>query len=358
MDKKTICKIINKTTPKLIDSNELTRLMCPQNYCGIVLVDGKCIGVKDSKQTVTGRKAKTKKGLVDISFMDYESHDIPVHILAASENMHDIEQGFLMLREIGYPLKVVVCDESMGETMSVAKRIFPDVIVQLCLTHYSAALDRNMKVNSAKRKISSLEKKLAHLGKSILISSHKYNKNKAVELSNQLADIEHEYHYLITVQHILQKIFWSAMTTEDLNKLEDELNIAIAGMDLKKYPHAQKIRDAYDNYYKKRDLIIASINHPELDIPRTTNLIEGYHSTSVEIRLSGIRGFEHEETAANYINALILRRRFWKFTDCKTKFKHLNGQSPLQAAHPKNLFGFDFHSHDWIPFCINLNRKK
>ena len=179
MEKKTICRIINKTASELVDSNELTRLMCPQNYCGIILVDGKCVAVKDAKQTVTGRKSKTKKGLVDISFIDYATHDIPVHILAASENMHDIEQGFLMLREIGYPLKVVVCDESMGEIMSVARKVFPGVIVQLCLTHYSAALDRNIKVNSAKRTIASVEKKLAHLGGSILIPSHKYDREKA-----------------------------------------------------------------------------------------------------------------------------------------------------------------------------------
>lgn len=358
LDKKTVCRIINKTTSELIDSNELTLLMCPQNYCGIILADGKCIGVKDAKQTVTGRKAKTKKGLVDIAFMDYESHDIVIHILAASENMHDIEQGFLKLKELGYPLKVVVCDESMGEIMSVAKKVFPDVIIQLCLKHYSAGLDRNMKVNSAKRRIASLEKKLAHLGESILISSHKYDREKARKLTNELADIEHEYHHLITVQHILQKIFWAAETEEDINKFEDELNITIATINLQEYPHSQRIQDAYHNYYQKRDVIIAAIKHHELDIPRTTNLIEGYHSTSVEIRLNGIRGFEHEETAANYINALILRRRFWKFTDCKGKFKHLNGMCPLQAANPKNLLGFNFLSHDWISFCRKIKPKK
>jgi len=163
---------------------------------------------------------------------------------------------------------------------------------------------------------------------------------------------------LITVQKILQKIFWEAKTEDELNQLEDDLNIAIARMNLKQYPHAQKIRDCYNNYYKKRDFIIAAIKYPELDIPRTTNLIESYHSNSLEIRFSSIRGFEHEETAANYINVLVLRRRFWKFTDCKTKFKHLNGKCPLNIANPKNLFGFDFHSKNWISFCRNIKRQK
>jgi hypothetical protein len=357
MEKKTICKMINILASELIDSNNLTVFMCPQSYCGIIIVDGKCIGVKEAKQTVTGRKAKTKKGLVGITFMDYETHDIPIHILAASENMHDIEQGFLKLKEIGYPLKAVVCDESMGEIMMVAKKVFPDVIIQLCLTHFSAKIDRNMQVNSAKRKITALEKKLDYLGKSILIPSHRCDQEKARQIVNQIADIEYEYYPLITLQKILQKIFWEAQTEEEINILEDDLNFFITEIDLKKYPHAQKIRSCYDDYYKKRDFIIAAIRYPECNIPKTTNLIEGYHSTSLEIRLNGIRGFEHEETAAHYINALILKRRFQKFTDCKGKFKHLNGKSPLQISNPKNLFGFNFDSKNWIHFCKNLHKK-
>jgi hypothetical protein len=320
-----------------------------------MLVDGKHISVKEAKETLSGRKSSTKKGLVVISFVDYGTHDIPVHIEAASENMHDIEQGFIKLKELNYSLKVVVCDESMGEIMAVAKKVFPDVIVQLCLTHYSKALERSLQVQHARRSIAALEKKLAYLGESILIPTHKYDREKARQLCNQIADLEYEYAPLITVQQMLQKIFWQAKTEAELSQFEDELNIAIAGMNLKKYPHAQKIRDAYDNYYRKRELLIAAITHPELDIPKTTNLIEGYHSTSLEIRLSGIRGFEHEATACHYINALILRRRFTKFTDCKGKFKHLNGQSPLQTAQPKNNLGFDFSDpKNWIHFCSKI----
>lgn len=349
---------MNKIASELINSNDLTFLMKPQNYCGIILVDGKYVSVKEAKGTLRGGKSRTKKGLVVISFVDYLTHDIPVYIIAASENMHDIEQGFRRLKEMGYPLKAVVCDESMGEIMRVAKKVYPDVVIQICLTHYSNNLDRTLKVNSAKIKIASLEKKLAHLGKSILIPLHKYDREKARILSNQLADLEHEYTYLIVIQKIIQKIFWTAKTEEEVNELEDELRMAMKHMNLKKYPHAQKIRECYRNYCKKREYIIASIKHPDLDIPRTTNLIEGFHSTSLEIRFASVRGFEHEVTACHYINALILRRRFWKFTDCKNKFKPLNGKCPLQIAKPKNFFGFVFHAQNWIHFCRNLKRKK
>lgn len=352
---KTICRRSNKLAAVLIDSNDLTLLLQPQNYSGVVLVDGKYISVKEAKETLNGRRSKHKKGLVVISFVDYDTHDIPIHIVAASENRHDIEQGFQKLKELGYPLKVVVCDESMGEIITVARKVFPEVIVQLCLTHYGKALERNLQVQHARRSIAALEKKLAYLGESILIPTHKHDREQARQFCNQIADLEYEYAPLITVQQILQKIFWTAKTEEELSQLEDELNISIAGMDLKTYPHAQKIKDCYKNYYQKRDLIIAAIKYPELDIPRTTNLIEGYHSTSLEIRLSSLRGFEFEETAAHYINALILKRRFTKFTDCTGKFKHLNGQSPLQAAQPKQTLNFDFSDpHNWIHFCSKI----
>ena len=97
--------------------------------------------------------------------------------------------------------------------------------------------------------------------------------------------------------------------------------------------------------------------HPELDIPRTTNLIEGWNSTTMELRISSIRGFKKEKYARNYINAIILKYRFHTFKDCKTKFKKLNGKSPLEIAQPLNSLGFNFHTDDWIPFCKNLKEK-
>ena len=61
------------------------------------------------------RRGRTKGGLVAISFVDYLTHDIPLHIIANSENTFDLEQAFHQLKEMGYPLKVIVCDEKMIE---------------------------------------------------------------------------------------------------------------------------------------------------------------------------------------------------------------------------------------------------
>lgn len=350
---------MNQTTEKLIDSNELTRLLKPQNYSGILLIDGKYIPVKETDVEKTPgfvprsakRRGKTKKGLVAIVCIDYLTHDIPIYDICLSENRFDMKQIFLKLKEIGYPLKVVVCDETMGQIAKVAKEVFPDVIIQICLTHYSKTIERTFVCNSAKRTYESLQKQLAYLGESPLISTRHHDRKKALELTRQMSDLKKEYGYLWQTQSLFNELFWQVQDEKELADWEDRLNVEIAKMDFKNYPSAKRIKDRYLDYYEKREWIIASILHPELDIPLTTNLIEGWNSTTVELRISSIRGFKKEKYARHYINAIILKYRFHKFTDCKGKFKYLNGKSPLEAAQPMNTFGFNFQIDNWISFC-------
>ncbi len=278
-----------------------------------------------------------------------------MHITALSENMIDIKKGFVMLKEINYDLKVVVSDESMGEIAKVAKEIFPEVIIQTCLTHYEKCIERCFQVNGIKRRIRTLERKLHLMKSSFLVSTHHYDRRKAIEIINEIGDLESKYYPLIDVQNIFHEIFWGAGNEKDITRLENLLNIVISGIP-SSYEYFVKIKDRYLDYYKKRNEILAFLLHPELDIPKTTNLIEGFNSTGLELRLSSIRGFEKEQFADNYINALILKYRFHKFTDCKGKFKDLNGKSPLQIANPKKTFNFNFLSRgqDWIRFCQEL----
>lgn len=296
-----------------------------------------------------------EKNLVEISFIDYLTHDIPVHVTAFSENMHDLGEGFLLLKEMEYPLAAVVCDESMGEIATVAKHIFPKTVIQHCLTHYSRNVDRVFAFKQAARSIKALERQLREMGDSFLIRTHPYDIEKTRNIVNEIARLEFEYGYLIQVHKYFQEIFWKAKDEQDLNRLEDELNEAIARMDLDHYPHTEKIRKRYLDYYEKRERLIAFTKYPDMDIPRTTNLIEGFNSTMLELRLSSIRGFEKEDHARNYLNALILKRRFQKFTDCKGKFKHLNGRSPLEISNPLNTF--NFNGHEWISFCRKLKKQ-
>lgn len=356
--------MVNRTAEELINSNELTKLLRPQNYCGILLIDGKYVPVKETEgkkkpgivPRSAKRRGKTKKGLVTIACIDYLTHDIPVYGISLSENSFDIEKIFKELKAIGYPLKVIVCDESMGQIAEVAKKVFPKVIIQICLTHYSKTIERMFLCGAAKRAYRSLQKQLDFLNESFFIVTHHHDRGKAIAITNRMAELEFEYGYVWRVQELFHELFWKVKNEKELTAWEDELNIQIAMMDLKRYPHVQRIKDRYLDYYEKRERIIASILHPELDIPRTTNLIEGWNSTTLEIRFSSIRGFEKEKYARNYINALILKYRFHLFTDCRGKFKTLNGKSPLEAAHPMNFLDFHSENPDWVSFCRNLKK--
>jgi hypothetical protein len=347
--KKTACKYVNEAAGALICSNELTRLLQPQNYSGVLQVDGKWISVK--------RNGKVRNKLVEITFKDYETHDIPFHILAESENMVAMEEGFKFLKEICYPLKVLVCDESMGEIAEVAKRFFPDVKIQFCLIHYYENIKRALKVSHIIRRIKKYERQLKNMNDSFLFCTRPHSVSKAIHLINQIADLENEYHLLISFQKIFKSIFWNKGGMEEINQLEDEMNELIARAHSSHYPYLNRMIKRYHDYYYKRGRLLVFSEKGEAYVPHTTNLIEGYHSTHLEIRLSGVRGFELEETAEVYINALVLFRRFKKFTDCKGRFKHLNGFSPLQVAKPKHTFGFDFNSKNWISFCSNLKQN-
>lgn len=357
--------MVNQATGGLLHSNGLTRLLKPQNYCGILLIDGKYIPVKEtSGEKIYGfvprsakRRGKTKKGLVTVACIDYLTHDIPVYDVCLSENSFDMKRIFLELKKIGYPLKVLICDETMGRIVEVAREVFPEVIIQICLTHYSKTIERTFVANNAKRTYRSLQKQLDFLGESFSIATRHIDREKAVKLTNQMANLEFQYGYLWQIQELFHDLFWQIHNRQDLAQWEDCFNETIGFMDLKNYPYSKKIKDRYRDYYEKREWVIASILHPELDIPRTTNLIEGWNSTTMELRISSIRGFKKEQNARHYINAIILKYRFHKFTDCKGKFKNLNGKSPLEIAKPLNTLGFHFHTDNWIQFCKNLKEK-
>lgn len=364
LSKTTACAVVNRTAEELIHSNDLTLLLSPQNNSGIILLDGKYVPVKELEEQERRdglvprsgkRRGKTKKGLVVLPFMDYYTHDIPIFIIALSENSWDIEEGFKLLKATGYVLRGIVCDESMGLIAQVARKVFPEVVTQFCLTHYSKCIDRCFQAKGAKRSYKALEKKLKRLEDSFLISTRHHDRREATKLTNEMAKLEFEYGYLWRVESLFAQLFWDSKTPEAISSWEDIFNETVETVP-KNYPHRKRIKERYNDYYEKRDFILASVLHPEVKLPKTTNLIEGFNSTTLEIRFTSIRGFEKEKYARTYVNALILNYRFHKFTDCKKKFTHLNGKSPLQIANPLNTFGFDFKSCDWIPFCKNLKK--
>lgn len=364
ISKKAACKKVNILCDELIDSNDLTVLLGPKNTSGIILLDGKYVPVKEleEQELRTGliprsgkRRGKTKKGLVVLPFMDYYTHDIPIFVIALSENSYDIEEGFQLLKATGYDLKGIVCDESMGLIAEVARKVFPKVVIQFCLTHYSKCIDRCFQSKGAKRSHRALQKRLKNLEDSFLIATRRHDRQEAIHLTNEMASLEFEYGYLWQMQDLFNELFWKVQTKEEVDQWENKFNEVVVSIP-KKYVHLNHIKERYKDYYEKRDFVLASVLHPQLKISKTTNLIEGFNSTTLEIRFTSIRGFEKEKYARAYINALILNYRFHKFTDCKKQFKNLNGKSPIQIANPLNNFDFHFARNNWIPFCKKLKK--
>ncbi len=67
------------------------------------------------------------------------------------------------------------------------------------------------------------------------------------------------------------------------------------------------------------------------DAPVTTNIIEGLNS-HLEARLFSLRSFQSIPYAKLWFNGYILKRRFTKFTDCRGKFRSLNGKTGVEMT--------------------------
>jgi hypothetical protein len=80
---------------------------------------------------------------------------------------------------------------------------------------------------------------------------------------------------------------------------------------------------------RRKDLLLGY--HKRRKIPVTTNLIEGLNS-HLDARVTGLKGFESFQHAKLWLNAYFLRRRTKKFTDCRGKFRRLNGKTSLEIT--------------------------
>lgn len=66
-------------------------------------------------------------------------------------------------------------------------------------------------------------------------------------------------------------------------------------------------------------------------LPRTDQATENFFRF-VSLRTKTLNVFRNWKTATDYLNALILYRRFKKFDSCKSKNKSFNGYAPLELA--------------------------
>lgn len=317
-------------------------------------MDAKFIPVKDyviEKPSFVPRSRKRQKifrGLTHISGCDYTTHDIPLACMAKTEEFWAYDIYFQQLKYLDYPLRSLTCDDKESIRKACLQH-FPDAKIQLCIRHYSEEISRKLKIRSIERTVQSLEKKLLSLKDDYLYVTRPEAQQRAVQLLNHVADLEHRYWIAGTFSVILQSLIRSK-TRVQYEHFATELKEFFHTLLPMEHPFLRRrIVAIYKKFQKDRAFLFTSLRFPDLHIPRTTNLLEGYHS-HWELRLSSIRGFESTETAKNYMNALVLKKRFSVLVSCKKHFKHLNGKSPLEHSG-----GLKATLKDWVSFCI---RKK
>lgn len=259
-------------------NNEVTLSYCnPKRFCGFLVVDGKYVAVKGYDRKIPF-----------IYGIDYLTHDIPVCLLAPSENFQVMLQYFTKLKNTGYELQALICDDNESIRLA-AKQVYPGVIVQLCHVHFLENIRRTLKVRSEET-----------------------YRSFFADLEEKIFDLPY-----LGQANLERHIRWRAPRHYD-----DALKIATL------------------NYiFDHSDLLTGYVKAEKLfhnGCPRTTNLIESYNK-QLNGRLKTIQGFQSFQTAERWLSAWILRRRLTPFTDCRKRFRHLNGTCSLEKTRMKKF---------------------
>ena len=256
---------------ELPHNNDVTLQYCnPKRFCGFLVVDGKYVAVKGYERKIPF-----------IYGIDYLTHDIPICLLAPSENFQALVQYFTKLKNTGYELLGIICDDNEAIRMA-AMQVYPGVIVQLCHVHFLENIRRTLKIRSEET------------------------------YRNFLADLEEKIFNLpyLGQANLERHIRWRAPRHYD-----DPLKIATLN-------YIFDYSDLLTGYVKAETLYHSGC-------PRTTNLIESYNK-QLNGRLKTIQGFQSFRTAERWLSAWILARRLTPFTDCRGRFRRLNGNCSLE----------------------------
>jgi len=251
---------------RLPDNTALTLEYCTYTS-GILIIDGKYVKVKGYKQKIPF-----------IYGIDYETHDILFGILAFSEDKEAFLKCFRILKQLNYPLRIVVADDRSTLPLAL-KQVYPDIPLQLCQNHYI----ENIRI-------------LLHI-RSEETHQHFFNSLK----KHVFDEYENDTKLDVALQHVLTKRC-------ENNMLRQTIVMEIS---------------------RRRKELFAYKTIP--NCPNNTNLIELFNS-HFNARLKSLKGFKTFLHAELWLNGLLLRRRTKPFTDCSKKFKHLNGKCSLELS--------------------------
>jgi transposase-like protein len=243
----------------------------PLKWSGILNLDGKYLKVLELNSL-------PKKSIPWIFGIDFLTHDIVCGDVYGSESESSFLHFFQTLKEIGYPLRIVICDQ-VSSLKPALKQIFPNARIQLCHTHYFENIRKALHIRT--------DPTYHHFFNSVLKHIFRLPKNH----EERVIGFAHVYHAHAKGNLLLEAIL------ADIEEHEEELFLY------------QTIKDC----------------------PYTNNMSECFNSHA-NGRLKSIKGFQTFHSARVFANAWMIRRRTLPFTDCDKPFKHLNGKRSLQIT--------------------------
>lgn len=208
--------------------------------------------------------------------VDYFRHDIPIMFVAPSESYQAWSKFFFYFRIINHHPQLIVCDDNTNLKMA-ARKNFPSITIQTCFNHFKENIRRTLKVRSDE-----MYRPFMHRIETVLTE-----KLNDAAMDKQLFALYRDYRHDIVATTILTNI--------------------------------QRYKPELTGY---RGIPRA---------PVTTNIIEGFNS-HLEARLQALRSFQTISHAKLWFNGYVLKRRFTKYTDCRGKFKHLNGKRGIELT--------------------------
>ena len=208
--------------------------------------------------------------------IDYFRHDMPIIFVAPSESYHTWSKFFFYFRIIKHYPQLLVCDDNTNLKMA-ARKHFPSVRIQTCFNHFKENIRRDLKVRSDD-----------------------------------------------TYKMFMRRI--EAVLTEKLN--DEAMNRLLQSLyrDFHEDPVTLSVLTNIERY---RTELTGYRGVP--GSPVTTNIIEGFNS-HLEARLQAIRSFQSVSYAKLWMNGYVLKRRYALYTDCRGKFRSLNGKSGVQQT--------------------------
>jgi hypothetical protein len=207
---------------------------------------------------------------------DYFRHDIPVILVAPSESYASWSKFFTYFRIINNYPQLVVCYDNLNEKLAAREKLL-GVKIQACYNHFKENIRRKLSVRSD---------------------------NTYRDFMNRIEDI-----------------MTGKRADADRNK-----RLFALYQDYRDDPLCVSI---LTNIQTSLNELLAYRGMPQA--PVTSNVIEGMNS-HIEARLHSLRSFQSISHAKLWFNGFILKRRFTKYTDCKGKFKHLNGKTGVEMT--------------------------